>query len=76
MSMGMTNLSLYKPCSDVCYLRLDFESFTLLGPSDTNEVSGGACLRDTFKVTVSNIYSLLPGPNVVKKFTSVIYGYS
>ena len=37
---------------DVCYLRLDFESFTLLGPSDTTETLGGVCARDTFKVTV------------------------
>ena len=39
--------------SDVCYLRLDFESFTMLGPADTVETLGGACSRDTFKVTVS-----------------------
>ena len=49
--------------SDVCFLRLDFESFTLLGPSGTDEsttapgTSGGSCSRDTFKVTVSNFLS-------------------
>jgi hypothetical protein len=42
---------------DVCYLRLDFESFTLLGPSSANEAAvggtaGGSCSRDTFKITV------------------------
>ena len=45
--------------SDVCYLRLDFESFTLLGPADAVETGGGACTRDTFKVTVSYCIELL-----------------
>jgi len=36
---------------DVCFLRLDFETFNLQGPADTNEVMGGAC-TDTFVVTV------------------------
>ena len=42
---------------DVCYLRLDFESFTLLGPSSTDEstTTGGSCARDAFKVTVSDV---------------------
>ena len=45
--------SLYsKILSDVCYLRLDFEAFNLLGPADAAETAGGACTRDTFKVTV------------------------
>jgi hypothetical protein len=41
--------------TEVCYLRLDFESFTLLGPSTTSEGTngGGLCARDAFKVTVS-----------------------
>ena len=36
-------------------MRLDFESFTLLGPLSTDEAAttGGMCARDTFKVTVS-----------------------
>ena len=38
--------------SDVCFLRLDFESFTLLGPTVSTETQGGLC-PDTFKVTVS-----------------------
>ncbi len=39
---------------DVCSIRLDFETFTLLGASaDTEEAAGGAC-TDTFQVTVSN----------------------
>jgi hypothetical protein len=40
---------------EVCYIRLDFESFNLLGPSTTDEATnaGGACARDAFKVTVS-----------------------
>ena len=37
--------------SDVCWLRLDFESFTLLGPTVTTESQGGLC-TDTFKITV------------------------
>ena len=37
---------------DVCYLRLDFESFTIVGPSTSLETNGGAC-QDTFKVNVS-----------------------
>ncbi len=41
----------------ICYLRLDFESFTILGPGFTGEFNsvvtqtGGFC-RDTFTVTV------------------------
>jgi len=37
--------------SDVCYLRLDFESFTTLGPSLSTETLAYAC-PDTFIVTV------------------------
>ena len=50
---------------DVCYLRLDFESFNILGPSTSDEsvpsttapivtmgTSGGSCSRDSFRVTV------------------------
>ena len=40
--------------SDVCWLRLDFESFTLLGPTVSTETQGGLC-PDTFKVTVSYV---------------------
>ena len=56
--------------SDVCWLRLDFESFTLLGPTDslvnfpagvvgaTAEFLGGMC-ADAFKVVVSILYQYL-----------------
>ncbi len=37
---------------DVCYLRLDFECFTILGTGATTEANGGACI-DTFTVTVN-----------------------
>ena len=37
-------------------LGLDFEQFTTLGPADTVETNGGACV-DSFTVTVS--YDLL-----------------
>ena len=37
--------------SGVCTLRLDFESFTTVGPTDTVETNGGEC-TDTFTVTV------------------------
>jgi hypothetical protein len=40
---------------DICYLRLDFESFAILGPADSSEVAGGAC-RDTLILTVSKFY--------------------
>ena len=39
------------PFIDVCYLRLDFETFTLQGVGATTEINGGAC-TDTFVVTV------------------------
>ncbi|TRY66509.1 hypothetical protein TCAL_16467, partial [Tigriopus californicus] len=37
---------------DVCYLRLDFLTFSLLGMVSTSEIMGGMCL-DSLKVTVS-----------------------
>ena len=36
---------------DTCNLRLDFEAFDLMGPSDSNETGGGACAEDRFFVT-------------------------
>ncbi len=39
--------------SDVCFLRLDFETFTTQGPAVTTEIAGGAC-PDTFAITVIN----------------------
>ena len=37
---------------DVCWLRLDFETFAIQGPPDALETTGGVCV-DTFTVTVS-----------------------
>ena len=38
---------------DICWIRLDFEAFNILGPSDTIETGGGTCTNDNFKITVS-----------------------
>jgi len=38
--------------NSVCSIRLDFESFTTLGPADTSETNGGKC-QDTLTTTVS-----------------------
>lgn len=55
--------------SDVCFLRLDFETFQIMGPVDTLEADangGGACV-DSFAVTVNsgqtvpNLCGLLTG---------------
>jgi hypothetical protein len=37
---------------DICWLRLDFETFQTLGPTSTDEPNGGAC-PDTFVAKVS-----------------------
>ena len=42
-----------KCSSDVCSVRLDFESFTTVGPADTQELLGGVCM-DTFTATGSS----------------------
>ena len=41
--------------SDICSLRLDFDTFNILGPDGTDEqaTNGGSCARDSFTVTVS-----------------------
>ena len=39
---------------DVCWLRLDFETFQILGPSSTTEPAGATSCPDTFIVTVNN----------------------
>lgn len=44
--------------SDICYLRLDFETFNILGPTVLGEADGGACLVDVLKATVGP--TLLP----------------
>jgi len=51
---GTTNSLSYKVskiASNICYLRLDFETFTIIGPADAAEVMGGKCASDTFKIT-------------------------
>jgi len=58
---GETNSLSYtiQKCSDdICWLRLDFEQFTTLGPADTVETDGGVC-PDTFTVT-SNTGQTVP----------------
>ena len=42
-----------KCSSDVCSVRLDFESFTTQGPTSTAELLGGACV-DSFTATGSS----------------------
>ena len=43
-------------CSDdVCSIRLDFETHTILGPGTTNEVDSTHKCQDSFTVTVSII---------------------
>ena len=37
--------------SDVCFLRLDFEQFTILGTGGMSESNGGEC-QDKFAITV------------------------
>lgn len=46
----------------VCLLRLDFDSFTISGPTDTTEMLGGLC-TDTFDVT-STSGSAFPIPQI------------
>jgi len=41
---------------DICWLRLDFETFAILGPSNSEEIGGGACV-DTFTITVSTCHT-------------------
>ena len=50
-----SNYSQEVSITDICWLRLDFESFTLLGTGNTDETDGttggGLCL-DSFTVSV------------------------
>lgn len=46
-----------KCSTDVCYLRLDFETFTTIAPTISTEASGYSC-PDTFKVTSSTSQSI------------------
>ena len=50
---------------DVCAVRLDFDSFTTMGPSATTEDTGGAC-TDSFVVTGT---SGLTSPTICGKNT-------
>ena len=36
---------------DTCQLRLDFETFDIMGPTGSDEAAGGACVEDRFVVT-------------------------
>ncbi len=45
---------LFLKSTDVCYLRLDFETFNLAGPASTEEVDNGhGCTPDAFAATVN-----------------------
>ena len=39
----------------MCALRLDFEAFTILGPADTVETGGGACVDSFVASAVSKV---------------------
>ena len=46
---------------EICFLRLDFESLTLTGPSGTTILAGGLCSIDSFKVSGSkSAASIIP----------------
>ena len=42
----------------ICDIRLDFDTFTLNGPSDTSETDGGKC-QDSLTITTVNIKSIV-----------------
>lgn len=54
-SIIYSSVSIIKLFADICWLRLDFETFNIVGPTTTTEVTtttaGGNC-PDQFKVTV------------------------
>ena len=52
-----THMSLF---SAVCFLRIDFLTFTLKGPASTAEISGGHECLDTFQASVSLSFETLP----------------
>lgn len=73
---GSQSYTINKCSDDVCYLRLDFEDFVLLGPSNSvetdtgtwaaaNEDGGGTCDQDTFVITAlsSSSYPTICGTN-------------
>ena len=49
--------------ADICFLRLDFEVFTILGTGGTTEIGGGICV-DSFTIVVR------------QPFDKIIKGYS
>ena len=51
--------------ADVCAVRLDFDSFTTMGPATTEETTGGAC-TDSFVITGT---SGLSSPTICGKNT-------
>ena len=36
--------------ADICWLRLDFETFSISGPRGSDELDGGLCSIDAFNV--------------------------
>ena len=46
----------------ICDIRLDFDTFTLNGPSDTSETDGGKC-QDSLTITTVNIIKLFKKEN-------------
>ena len=57
-------------CPDVCSLRMDFESMTLLGPASTAEPDNGHNCQDTFKVTVSYLICFVSRLSNSQSFSS------
>lgn len=52
-STSSLSYTVNKVQSDVCWLRLDFETFTITGPVTTEDL-GGKCSSDKFVVTVTS----------------------
>lgn len=59
-STSAITYTINKCTADVCWLRLDFESFSILGPTVSTETQGGLC-PDSFKVTTNTGQ---PVPNI------------
>lgn len=47
------------PISDICFIRLDLDTFTVAAPTGTDLLAGGQCTKDAFKVTGSPAASSL-----------------
>ena len=68
-----------KCSSDVCSVRLDFETFQIMGPTLTTEAAGGACVDSfvasgTSGATTPVICGLNSGQH--SKYPSIIYSRS